>query len=489
MKKNLIFTGGIFHPFDETSKTLSNIINNYDYESEITHNIEEGIKNINDYDLITFNTLRWRMLNHEKYIPYIDDWQFSLSANSRELLDNFMKNGGKMMAFHTSSICFDDWEGWSKLLGGKWDWDKSFHPPIETIEVSPLGNNILNILPKKINKICPKTKKIVLFFDKNVPFKFKSSILRKLKKYEVTTFNIAPSEKVKSFKSVSFYLDKLLSKNFNRSDLVLSVGGGITGDLTGFVASILKRGLNFINIPTTLLSQVDAAVGGKTGVNSNHGKNLIGSFFQPKLVICDTSFLKSLKRKEIVCGYAEILKHAVIKDIKFFKWLKLNSKHIFSHNTKKLIFSIKKSCQIKLSFVNEDVNEKNIRMILNFGHTFAHAIEVKNNYSIKTTHGEAVLSGMILATKLSVIKKICSLKTLNRIKKIYSQNNLAYTYKEFSNKLSVNKLIPYLKNDKKNNDDKINFILIKNIGKTASPNKNKISINNLKKLSAAISQY
>ena len=144
MKKNLIFTGGIFHPFDETSKTLSNIINNYGYESEITHNIEEGIKNINDYDLITFNTLRWRMLNHEKYIPYIDDWQFSLSVNSRELLDNFIKNGGKMMAFHTSSICFDDWEGWSKLLGGKWDWDKSFHPPIETIEVSPLGNSILN---------------------------------------------------------------------------------------------------------------------------------------------------------------------------------------------------------------------------------------------------------------------------------------------------------------------------------------------------------
>ena len=344
-----------------------------------------------------------------------------------------------------------------------------------------IGNNILNILPKKINKICPKTKKIVLFFDKNVPFKFKSSILRKLKKYEVTTFNIAPSEKVKSFKSVAFYLDKLLSKNFNRSDLVLSVGGGITGDLTGFVASILKRGLNFINIPTTLLSQVDAAVGGKTGVNSNHGKNLIGSFFQPKLVICDTSFLKSLKRKEIVCGYAEILKHAVIKDIKFFKWLKLNSKHIFSHNTKKLIFSIKKSCQIKLSFVNEDVNEKNIRMALNFGHTFAHAIEVKNNYSKKITHGEAVLAGMILATKLSVHKKVCRRKTLEDILDIYRSNYLDYTLKKHCSLKEIKSLIPYLKNDKKNNDGRINFILLNKIGKTAKPNKHKISTDELRK--------
>ena len=128
-------------------------------------------------------------------------------------------------------------------------------------------------------------------------------------------------------------------------------------------------------------------------------------------------------------------------------------------------------------------------MILNFGHTFAHAIEVKNNYSKETTHGEAVLSGMILATKLSVIKKVCSPKILKRIENIYLKNNLAYTYKKFSNKNLVNKLIPYLKNDKKNNDEKINFILLKKIGKTSPPNKNKITINYLKKISAAISQY
>ena len=132
---------------------------------------------------------------------------------------------------------------------------------------------------------------------------------------------------------------------------------------------------------------------------------------------------------------------------------------------------------------------KNLRMILNFGHTFAHAIEVKNNYSSKVTHGEAVLSGMILATKLSVIKKICSYKTFDRIKKIYVNNNLTHTFKKYNNLKSIINLIPYLKNDKKNNDDKINFILLKGIGKTLMPNKSKISISNLKKLSKAISQY
>ena len=127
-------------------------------------------------------------------------------------------------------------------------------------------------------------------------------------------------------KIVNHFLDVLLSKNFNRSDLIISVGGGITGDVSGFVASIFKRGINFINIPTTLLAQVDSAIGGKTGVNSSHGKNLIGSFYQPKLVISDTNFINSLPKKEMICGFAEILKHSIIKDKIFFNWLEKNAK-------------------------------------------------------------------------------------------------------------------------------------------------------------------
>ena len=157
--------------------------------------------------------------------------------------------------------------------------------------------------------------------------------------------------------------------------------------------------------------------------------------------------------------------------------------------SRELTYAIKKSCEIKNYFVTQDVNEKGARMILNFGHTFAHAIEVKNNYSKNTTHGEAVLSGMILATRLSVIKKTCSAKVLKKISDIYLQNNLNYTFKKYSKQNAINQLIPYLKNDKKNNDEYINFILLKKIGKCALPGKNKISINNLKKLSKAISQY
>ena len=219
------------------------------------------------------------------------------------------------------------------------------------------------------------------------------------------------------------------------------------------------------------------------------GKNLIGSFSQPKLVLCDTSFLKSLKKKEMICGYAEILKHSIIKDKNFFRWLKKKTKFILSKKNEELSFAIKKSCQIKMHFVNRDVNEKNLRMILNFGHTFAHAIEVKNNYSKKITHGEAVLTGMILAIKLSIVMKNCKKETLHEVMKLYADNNLNYTLKSIYNPNWIKSLIPYLKNDKKNNDSKINFILLKSIGKTALPNKSKISINDLKKNVKTISQF
>ena len=352
-----------------------------------------------------------------------------------------------------------------------------------------VGSNAINLLSKKIKLLCPKTKKIALIVDKNVPIKFQNILKKKLKNYNLIILPFTASEKTKSLNTVNLYLNKLLSKNFNRSDLIISMGGGITGDVVGFISSIYKRGINFINIPTTLLAQVDSSIGGKTGVNSKQGKNLVGSFYQPKLVISDTSFLYSLSKKQMVCGYAEILKHSIIKDKSFFKWLKKNTQNIFSKKPKELIYAIKKSCQIKMYFVNKDVNEKGLRMMLNFGHTFAHAIEVKNNYSNKITHGEAVLSGMILAIRMSLIKKVCTAGTVNEIEQIYKNNNLDYTYKKYSKKQSIDSLIPHLKNDKKNNDEKINFMLLKKIGKTTLPNKHKISISGIKKLTRFIAQY
>ena len=292
-----------------------------------------------------------------------------------------------------------------------------------------IGKNALNELPIKLKSLCPNAKNAAIILDNKIPTKFKKIIKNKLKNYNLLILPFSANEKNKSINIVNYYLKILLSKNFNRSDLLIAVGGGVTGDVAGFVASIFKRGINFINVPTTLLAQVDAAVGGKTGVNSNFGKNLIGSFYQPKLVISDTSFINTLPKKEMVCGFAEILKHSIIKDKKFFKWLEKNSKLILSKNSDALTYAIKKSCQIKIFFVTRDVNEKGLRMSLNFGHTFAHAIEIKNNYSKNITHGEAVLTGMILAIKLSILKRNCKKEVLNKITEIYNLNNLNYTLK------------------------------------------------------------
>ena len=352
-----------------------------------------------------------------------------------------------------------------------------------------IGMDALKILPKKIKQLCPKSKNIAFIVDDNVPKKFKSKLKKKLRNYNLLFLSFNANEKNKSLSVVNYYLNKLLSKNFNRSDLVIAVGGGITGDIVGFVSSIFKRGINFINIPTTLLAQADSAIGGKTGVNSSYGKNLVGAFYQPRLVISDTSFISSLPKKEMICGYAEILKHSIIKDKKFFNWLGKNTRFVLAKKTKELVYAIKKSSEIKIHFVNKDVNEKGLRMILNFGHTFAHAIEAKNNYSKKISHGEAVLTGMILAIKLSIIVKNCSKKVLDQVQDIYEKNNLKYTIKNVSDSKWIASLIPFLKQDKKNDDDKINFLLLKKIGLTDLPGKFKISTTKIKTYAKTISLY
>ena len=351
-----------------------------------------------------------------------------------------------------------------------------------------IGKNVIGLLPKKIKILCPKTRKIALIIDKNIPNKFRTILKKKLFNYDLFFYSFTANEKAKTFKTANFFLEKLLKDNFNRSDLIIAIGGGITGDVIGFVSSAFKRGINFINLPTTLLAQVDASIGGKTGINSKYGKNLIGTFYQPKLVLSDISFLDSISKKEMICGYAEILKHSIIKDKKFFNWLKNNTEDILLRKNKKLIYAINKSCKIKMFFVNKDVNEKNLRMILNFGHTFAHAIEVKNNFSKSFTHGEAVLAGMMLESKLSVITKKCTQKTLEEIKNIYSENDLNYTFKRFNDQKKIKDLFPYLQNDKKNEDKKINFILLSKIGKTTLPNSNKISLKKLQSYSKFIFQ-
>ena len=180
----------------------------------------------------------------------------------------------------------------------------------------------------KVNKIY--FKKCLLIVDKNIPKKFVSKIKKSLKQKKVLVYYFHASEINKNIHSINKILKNLLKNNFSREDCIISVGGGITGDVAGFAASLFKRGIKFINLPTTLLSQVDSSIGGKTGVNTRYGKNLIGSFYQPNLVISDTNFLKTLPKREIVCGYGEIFKHALIGNKKFYQFINKNSKSIFN---------------------------------------------------------------------------------------------------------------------------------------------------------------
>ena len=346
-----------------------------------------------------------------------------------------------------------------------------------------IGKGSLGKLKTRINKLCPKAKKIGLILDKNIPNDFKFKIKKQLRKYSVHVYEFIPNEKLKSFKKANDLLERLIKNNLSRNDTIITMGGGIIGDFGSFVASIYKRGINLINIPSTLLAQVDSSIGGKTAVNSRGGKNLIGTFYQPKLVLSDLTLLRSLSKRNLVCGFAEILKHSIIKDSKFFKKLNKDKNKIFeSYDFKTMGKTISKSCKIKLSFVNKDEREKNDRMILNFGHTFAHGIEAANKYSGKINHGEAVLIGMILATRLSYVKKVCSKQTLDSIENLYLGNKLLKKYLNFLNKKNLNKIVNFMEVDKKNYDKKINLILLRKIGLTTKPGQYRLSPGEMKKV-------
>ena len=310
-----------------------------------------------------------------------------------------------------------------------------------------------------------------IFFDKCllvIDSKINKSLINKISKTihnkKIFKHFFLANELNKNQKSVNKILDVLLKNNFHRSDCIISIGGGITGDVCGFAASIFKRGIKFINIPTTLLAQVDSSIGGKTGVNSKYGKNLIGAFYQPTLVLSDINFLRSLPKREIICGYGEILKHSLISNKTFFNFLNLNALKILNLKSPFIEKSIERSCLIKKEIVELDEKEKNLRKKLNFGHTFAHAYEATLKYSQKLNHGEAVLMGIMSATKFSLEKKLISQKEFNLIKDHLIKFNLIKNLKNYFNLDELQNIISFMKKDKKNTTTKINLILLKKIG-------------------------
>jgi 3-dehydroquinate synthase len=327
-----------------------------------------------------------------------------------------------------------------------------------------IGSGVIKFLPNYLKENSINFTKCLVIIDHKVPKKLVFEVLKKIPKSNIITHYFHAKELNKNQKSVNKILDILLEKNFMRNDCLISIGGGITGDVSGFAASIYKRGLKFINIPTTLLAQVDSSIGGKTGVNTKDGKNLIGSFYQPNLVISDINFLKTLPKREIVCGYGEILKHSLIADKKFFNFLNKNILDILTLRSPFIDKAIFKSCLIKKKIVEKDEKEKNLRKILNFGHTFAHAYEATFGYSKKLNHGEAVILGINTASKFSLLCNLLKIKEYNKIKEHLKIARLPNDIRKYFSIKNLKKIINFMTKDKKNYTNNVNLILLKKIG-------------------------
>lgn len=309
-------------------------------------------------------------------------------------------------------------------------------------------------------------KKTFIITDENVAALHLQTLENALESQNVSreTLVLPAGEQTKSFQNLEKVTGFLLEHKVDRGSVIIALGGGVIGDLVGFAASITLRGIGFIQIPTTLLAQVDSSVGGKTAINSAHGKNLIGSFYQPKLVVCDIATIATLGEREFLSGYAEVVKYGLINQPEFFDWL--DSQENLQNDKEALSEAIYRSCQSKAQIVAEDETEKGKRALLNLGHTFGHALEAETGFSDKLYHGEAVALGMLMAFKFSVKLGICPQEDVEKITKHYEKTGLPSDPKAYLNNWDVEKLIDYMRSDKKVKDGKMVFILAKGIGQS-----------------------
>ena len=276
---------------------------------------------------------------------------------------------------------------------------------------------------------------------------------------------LPPGETTKSFKHLAELCDRLLAAGIERRDRIIALGGGVIGDLAGFAAAILRRGVGFIQIPTTLLAQVDSSVGGKTGINSAHGKNLIGAFHQPAAVIADIALLDTLPKREMAAGYAEVAKYGLLGDLPFFEWLEAHSGAILAGDRQARIRAIKTSCEAKARIVAEDETETGVRALLNLGHTFGHALEAATGYSDRLLHGEGVAIGMVQAFRFSERLKFSGTGTADRVAAHLKAAGLPVHSRDIPGPLPPpEELLAIMRQDKKAQAGKLTFILARAIG-------------------------
>ncbi|MGL4685470.1 MAG: 3-dehydroquinate synthase [Commensalibacter sp.] len=343
-----------------------------------------------------------------------------------------------------------------------------------TVNLSQTEYKVLigyDLLEQAGNLLTPvlKQKYVVIIADETVAKLHLERLRKSLDAASIHSeiFLIPPGENSKSFYEYERLTKAILEKGIERQTAIIAFGGGVTGDLSGFIASTLLRGIPFIQIPTTLLSQVDSSVGGKTAINTPSGKNLLGSFYQPKLVIADTTSLDTLPDRELRAGYAEILKASLIDDPDFFDWCEQYGEKVIARDPKYLTEAIKRACAFKARIIKNDEYEQNSkgRNLLNLGHSLGHALEAELNYDGTLLHGEAVALGCRLIFKLCVQLELCPQQDLDRLTNHLKAVGLPAFISDLPKALSVSRLMMHLHHDKKLVDGKITFILVNGIGK------------------------
>ncbi len=276
---------------------------------------------------------------------------------------------------------------------------------------------------------------------------------------------VPPGEESKSFETLAEVSDRLLALELERSDLVIAFGGGVVGDLTGFAAAIYKRGIDFVQIPTTLLAQVDSSVGGKTAIDTPRGKNLIGAFHQPRLVLADLAVLDTLSDREMACGYAEVFKYGLLGDAAFFEWLEANGHRVLAREPDALAHAVRRSVEMKAEIVAEDEREAGRRALLNLGHTFGHALEAETGFGDTLKHGEAVAAGCALAFRFSQVLGHASGQDAARAAALIRAAGLPTTLAEASAQpFGADALVAHMQQDKKAEAGGLTFILARSIG-------------------------
>ena len=345
-----------------------------------------------------------------------------------------------------------------------------------------IGDNILSSSGEILKEFIYKKNVIVIydsFFSvKTSPNNEFEEFVQSINKLTTTLnfIDIPGGDQTKNINQLNEIIEKVLTYGIDRQNVIIAFGGGVIGDIAGFAASILLRGINYIQVPTTLLSQVDSSVGGKTGINSKIGKNLIGSFHQPQAVLADINILKTLPNREFRAGFAEVVKYGLIKDLEFFNWLNQEYDSIFIYDKIKLQKMITKSCEIKAKIIKNDEKEGGKRALLNLGHTFAHAIESFGNFDGRIIHGEAVSIGICLAFRLSNKLCFCSTDDTKKVINLFQKSKLPTSLNDIKElSISTSGMIQKFKLDKKNRQNELTFILNKRIGESFI--KHNVSVN------------